>query len=84
MTEFSTPARFIRKRIFCVRTQSQFAELLGYTQETISKFETGSERLSAEAQERIRNLAQAKKIAWDNNWFFEIPKQCGAGSTGAR
>ena len=69
-----TPARFIRERVFGVKTQDEFAQLLGYQQATISRFETGEQPLSTKAQERIRQLARRKRIEWDNNWFFEVPK----------
>ncbi len=68
-----TPALFIRTHVFGLRTQDEFAELLSYTQAQISRFESGMP-LSRMAQERIRNAAREKQIAWDNNWFFEVPK----------
>lgn len=76
MTAAMTPARYIRERVFGIKTQAAFAELLGYEQATISRFETGL-RLSAEAQERIRALARARGIAWDNNWFWSVPDDSG-------
>lgn len=69
-----TPARFIREHVFGVDTQDAFAALLGYRQATISRFETGEQPLSTKAQERIRQLARRRKVTWDNNWFFEVPK----------
>lgn len=67
-----TPARYIREHVFGCLTQIEFAEALGYEQATISRFENG-QRLSAEAQERIRVLAATRGVAWDNNWFFDLP-----------
>lgn len=67
-----TPARFIREHVFAVRTQHEFADLLGYEQPTISRFENGLP-FSAEAQKRIRDLASKRKVRWDNNWFFDVP-----------
>lgn len=74
MSHMLTPARFIRERVFNVETQEEFARLLGYRQATISRFETGEQKLSTKAQERIRKLALKKRLPWDNNWFFEVPK----------
>lgn len=67
------PALYIRKCVFSVRTQEEFADLLGYTQAQISRFENGLP-LSRQAQERIRQAAKRQKIHWDNNWFFDVPK----------
>jgi len=67
-----TPALFIRKVVFGFRTQDAFAEALGYEQAPISRFENGTP-FSRVAQERIRALAAARKIEWDNNWFFAVP-----------
>ena len=72
MSETITPARFIRETIFGIKRQAEFAELLGYEQPTISRFETGM-RLSAEAQERILHLARARNIPFDSNWFWNVP-----------
>jgi transcriptional regulator with XRE-family HTH domain len=73
MSEHPNPARYIRERIFGVDTQTEFADLLGYEQATISRFESGR-RYSAEAQERIRALARERKIKFDNNLFWEVPE----------
>ena len=70
----TSPARFIRECVFGVKTQDEFAQMLGYQQATISRFETGEQPLSTKAQERIRHLARRRRIDWDNNWFFEVPK----------
>lgn len=75
MSKSSTPARYIREQIFCVETQGQFGDLLGVTQETISRYETGALRLNVQAQDRIRKLAAERGIDWDNNWFYDIPQQ---------
>lgn len=70
-----TPARYIRESIFGIPTQHQFAAMLGYSQANISRFE--SDRLSREAQERIRDLAKGRGIKWNDSWFFEVPGQPG-------
>lgn len=73
-----TPARYIREHVFGIRTQREFAEALGYEQATISRFESGLQ-FSSEAQKRIRDLAAARCVSWDNNWFFAVPQHGGAG-----
>ena len=67
-----TPAQFIRLKVFAVGTQHEFADMLGYEQAHISRFENGLP-ISRVAQDRIRELAKARDIEWDNNWFFEVP-----------
>jgi transcriptional regulator with XRE-family HTH domain len=79
MSNAMTPARFIRKSVFGIQTQEEFASLLDYEQATISRFENGVP-FSSEAQRRIRMLAEMRKIDWDNNWFFEVP--CSDHSNG--
>jgi len=67
-----SPARHIREVVFGFRTQQEFADALNYEQASISRFENGL-AFSSEAQKRIRELAAARDIKWDNNWFFEVP-----------
>lgn len=68
-----TPALHIRTTVFGFQSQKAFAEALGYEQPTVSRWENG-EPFSSEAQRRIRTLAADRGVAWDNNWFFEVPK----------
>mgnify|MGYP001610167215 CR=1 FL=1 len=75
MSAQKTPAQFIREDVFGFKTQTAFANLLGYPQNTISRFENGTRRLSIEAQNRIRAAAKKRRIKWDNNWFFEVPRE---------
>jgi hypothetical protein len=75
MSTRKTPAQHIREDVFQIRSQREFAELLGYEQATISRFETGARRLTVEAQMRIQAAAKKRRIKWDNNWFFEVPEQ---------
>lgn len=75
MNELSTPARFIRERIFGVETQGEFAGLLGYSQSTISRVETGRVRLDREFMDRVRELAKLRGIKWNDSWFFEVPER---------
>lgn len=73
MKRFSTPAQFIREHVFGVRTQVEFAAMLGCTQATISRAE--SEGFSTDMQERVRALAKEKQLPWDSDWLFEVPKE---------
>jgi len=75
MSRLSTPFRYIRENVFHVGTQAVFAEMLGYTQAQVSRLERGERRISRDAQDRIRGLATAKKIAWNDSWFFEVPAE---------
>lgn len=68
------PARHVRERVFGAPTQEAFGLMLGYSQAQISRFEEMG-RFSARAQERVRRLATARRIAWDNNLFFEVPRE---------
>lgn len=74
MTQPHTPFRFIREHVFGIASQHEFAAALGYEQATVSRFENGVRRISVECQERIRALARARGIEWDNNWFFDVPR----------
>ena len=67
-----TPAQYIRTHVFKMETQEEFARLLGYNQSQISRFERRA--LSIRAQQKIREAARKRKIRWDDNWFFEVPK----------
>jgi len=73
-----TPALYIRKHVFGFSTQREFAEALGYSQAQISRLEDGM-AFSSEAQGRIRAYANLKSVSWDNNWFFEVPRNASHG-----
>ena len=68
-----TPAEFIRKKVFGVRSQTKFGELLGYSQVQVWRWETGGEPISRAAQERIRAKARELGLEWNDSWFFEVP-----------
>lgn len=84
MERLSTPAKFIRERIFGISTQEEFADMLGCAQATISRYETGELRLSRDAQDAIRLAARERGLRWDNNWFFDIPTDLDASPCGDR
>lgn len=72
--EHMTPAQFIREQVFGEPSQESFAKALKYSQANISRWETGVQPIAESAQRRIRALAKARKIDFDANWFFEVPR----------
>lgn len=73
MSHATTPARYIRERVFRAPSQTAFATMLGYKQATVSRWESGVDPISRAAQERIRALARERGIKWNDLWFFEVP-----------
>ena len=74
MEHYRTPAAYIRQHIFKAKSQRVFAEMLNLSVQLVSHVETGRRPMSREYQDRVRALAKAKGLRWDNNWLFEIPK----------
>lgn len=66
------PFRYIRKELFKV-SQSEFAEIAGTTQASVSRWETGSSQPGHGEMERIRNAAIALNLEWATDLFFEVP-----------
>jgi transcriptional regulator with XRE-family HTH domain len=64
--------RYIRKHVFHV-TQTEFAELAGVAQATVSRWENGVAPSLGEMH-AIREAAKSRGIAWNDDWFFEIPE----------
>lgn len=62
---------YIRTKIFDVK-QAPFAEVAGVSQATVSRWESkiGSEP-SRDEMERIRSAAIARRLPWDDSWFFQ-------------
>jgi transcriptional regulator with XRE-family HTH domain len=83
MSARKTPAQYIRETVFGLKSQREFAQLLGYEQATISRFENGSRRLNVEAQLRIRAAAKKQRLQWDDSWFFDVPKGGGGERSAA-
>jgi DNA-binding transcriptional regulator YiaG len=52
-------------------SQAAFAAALGVSQSAVSRWETGETELSLSEMNKIRDLAAARGIAWNNDWFFE-------------
>ena len=63
--------RHIRKHVFHV-TQTEFAELAGVAQATVSRWENGVAP-SLDEMQVIRLAAAARGLEWDDRWFFEVP-----------
>ena len=66
--------RFIRKHVFQV-TQTEFAELAGVAQASVSRWENDLEGVSPSLDEMraIRRAAVNRGLEWDDRWFFEVP-----------
>lgn len=65
-----SPIRFIRTRLFCL-SQSDFAALIGRTQASVSRWESGGP-FTNEDMAAIRHAAAERTIEWDDRYFFEI------------
>jgi hypothetical protein len=63
----------IRKQIFRLNTQTEFAKAVGVGQASISRWEHGAVPSLKEMQS-IRSAAADRGIAWDDRWFFEAPE----------
>ena len=68
-----TPTRFIRTKFDM--TQGELAQLLGVSQAHVSRMEQGVNELMPNHQRAIRDEAKARKIKWDDSWFFAPPEQ---------
>ena len=64
----------IRRDVFKV-TQRAFAQIVGATQGTVSRWEAGEFEPSREQLSRIRDEARRRGLKWDDAWFFEQPPQ---------
>jgi transcriptional regulator with XRE-family HTH domain len=72
--------RFIRQKVFGL-TQSEFAEVAGVTQASVSRWENGVSPSHREMQ-AIRESASARGLNWNDKWFFESPvSNSAAGAT---
>jgi transcriptional regulator with XRE-family HTH domain len=66
------PITHIRKNVLRLN-QASLADLVGVTQATVSRWESGELEPSREELGKIRDEARARGLAWDDRWFFEAP-----------
>lgn len=66
------PIRFIRTRLFRL-SQSEFAILIGRTQASVSRWESGGP-FTNEDMAAIRLAAGQRAIEWSDRYFFELPE----------
>jgi transcriptional regulator with XRE-family HTH domain len=71
------PITNIRVKVFGCPTQAAFADLIGVTQPTVSRWENGVEPDRA-AMARIRDAAIERGVEWDDRLFFEVPQGSAA------
>lgn len=64
------PITHIRKKVFGM-SQAQFAEALGVSQSTVSRWDSGTAVPTQTEMEAIRELASKRSIEWNDSWFFE-------------
>lgn len=67
-----TPASHIRRNVFGCATQQAFADLLGVTQATVSRWEVDG-FISRRGQKAMRSAAETRGIGWDDRWLFMVP-----------
>jgi transcriptional regulator with XRE-family HTH domain len=68
------PIRHIREKVLGL-TQAQLAELTGVSQGTVSRWEQGKLEPTRDELRKMREAAQRKGVAWDDAWFFDLPKR---------
>jgi predicted transcriptional regulator len=62
----------IRKNVFKV-SQSEFGDIAGTTQPSVSRWERGELEPSRTEMTRIREAATSRGLEWNDLWFFESP-----------
>lgn len=67
-----SPIIHVRKVVLGL-SQAEFATLVGVSQGTISKWESGEGAPDRDELARIREGAKARGIEWSDSWFFEVP-----------
>lgn len=60
----------IRTTVFGL-SQRQFAQLVGASQPTVHRWETGELSPNIEHLARIREAAKKQRIPWKDAWFFD-------------
>lgn len=73
------PIEHIRKNVFNV-SQAVFGGYAGTTQASVSRWEKGDQEPSQKEMAGIRQAALDQGLAWDDSWFFELPKSASASA----
>lgn len=71
------PILYIRTQILGFR-QAEFARLVGVSQGTVSKWESGELEPDRNKLSLIRDEVIAREKPWDDRWFFEAPAEPAA------
>jgi predicted transcriptional regulator len=66
------PMLYIRKKVFGA-TQGEMAEIVGVTQGTVSRWETGELEPRLPELDLIREEARRRRLRWKDEWFFKAP-----------
>lgn len=72
-----TPGLYIRHVVFGVKTQDEWAKLLGCSQATASRYDNGHP-LSRRSQNRVIELARKRGIDFDPVLFWKVPETYSA------
>jgi hypothetical protein len=66
------PVTYIRQKVFGCETQEAFADILGTTQASVSRWER-DERIPGHRQSLVRDKARERGLDWRDEYFFEVP-----------
>lgn len=68
------PVLHIRRQVFGCETQKAFADLVGTSQASVSRWELWG-RIPGHKQPVIKEAAAKSGLPWDDRWFFTAPKR---------
>lgn len=77
MSGLVTPFRHIRELVFGEPKAAPFAAALQISRPHLSRLESG-ESPSHALMVRVRELAQARGVQWQDSFFFEVPEHIRA------
>lgn len=66
--------RHIRRQVLRL-TQANMGSLIGVSQATISRWESGELKPSHDHLSAIRAQAHKQRVEWNDEWFFEAPPE---------